>query len=65
LTLTVLRSAPAIGHVLVDWVIEAINSQPPNVRFRNYNDTIYFNQVANLNMELRLIMLHGDIDSFQ
>ena len=46
LTLTVLRSAPAVGRVTVDWAIEAINSQPPGVRFRHYNGTLYFPEVS-------------------
>ena len=47
LTLTILRSAPAVGRVTVDWAIEAINSQPPAVRFRHYNGTLYFPEVSN------------------
>ena len=50
LSLNILRSAPAIGRVLVDWVIEAINSQPPGVRFRRYNGTLYFHEVTNSNV---------------
>ena len=45
MVLEVVRTSPALGRVTIDWMIEAVESQPPATRFRSYSGKLYFDEV--------------------
>ncbi|ELU13347.1 hypothetical protein CAPTEDRAFT_91039, partial [Capitella teleta] len=59
LVLQVIRSSPGLGTVSVDWSVQAVNSDPPERRFRIHSGTLFF-QEGELE---RIIQLHVLVDN--
>ena len=48
MSVRVTRSEPALGRVTVKWEIQAVDSQPPEERFRVYTGNLFFDEVCHM-----------------